>query len=161
MASPAPAPELRLERGSGDDLNSVMEVMEAAFGRRYGEAWTRSQCAGIMPLNGIRLTLARDKTGSHVIGFALARTVADECELLLIAVDPAHHRAGVGSLLLDRFLADAVSDGVGTVHLEVRDGNAAIALYERAGFAPVGRRKAYYKGSDGSRHDALTFARKL
>ena len=47
------------------------------------------------------------------------------------------------------------------VHLEVRDGNPAVAMYRAAGFAPVGRRRNYYQGSDGRRHDALTFARDL
>lgn len=161
MASPAPAPELRLERGCGDDLDAVMEVMESAFGKRYGEAWTRSQCAGIMPMSGIRLTLARVSAGSAVVGFALARTVADESELLLIAVDPGHHRQGIGAQLLERFIADAALDNAAHVHLEVRDGNEAIGLYRRAGFEPVGRRKGYYKGSDGQRYDALTFARQI
>ena len=98
MASPAPVPELKLDRGTGDDLDSVMAVMKAAFGDTYGEAWTRSQCAGIMPMRGILLTLARDPAGLGVVGFSLARSAADECELLLIAVDPAHHRRGIGAL---------------------------------------------------------------
>lgn len=161
MASPAPVPELKLDRGTGDDLDSVMAVMKAAFGDTYGEAWTRSQCAGIMPMSGIRLTLARDPAGSDVVGFSLARSAADECELLLIAVDPAHHRRGIGALLLDRFMAEAAECGAVHVHLEVRDGNPAIALYRAAGFAPVGRRKGYYKAKDGGKHDALTFARRL
>lgn len=161
MATPAPAPGLKLERGTGDDLDSVMAVMKAAFGDLYGEAWTRSQCAGIMPMSGIRLILARREPGGAVAGFSLARTAADECELLLIAVDPAHHRSGIGTLLLDKFLADAAGDGATQVHLEVREGNPAIALYRAAGFAPVGRRKGYYKAKDGNRHDALTFARRL
>lgn len=158
--APAPAPGLTLERGTGDDLDSVMTVMKAAFGDTYGEAWTRSQCAGIMPMHGIRLTLARTPAFSALVGFSLARTAADECELLLIAVHPDHHREGIGGALLDRFMTDAARDGAVHVHLEVRDGNPAIALYRAAGFAPVGRRKAYYKGKDG-RHDALTFARRL
>lgn len=161
MACPATAPGLTLDRGTGDDLDSVMAVMKAAFGDAYGEAWTRSQCAGIMPMHGIRLILARVPMTPAPVGFSLARTAADECELLLIAVHPAHHRQGIGSALLDRFLADAASDGAVHVHLEVRDGNPAIDLYRAAGFAPVGRRKAYYKGKDGGRHDALTFARRL
>ena len=50
----------RVEAGTSDDLDSVMEVMEAAFGSRFGEAWTRSQCAGILPMAGVSLMLIRD-----------------------------------------------------------------------------------------------------
>lgn len=161
MASPAPSAAIRIDRGSSDDLDSVMQVMEAAFGDRFGEAWTRSQCSGILPMAGIRLALARDGDGTGVIGFALARTIADEAELLLLAVAPGHHRRGIGSRLLDDFMDRAREGGAAKVHLEVRDGNPAIAMYRAAGFLPVGRRRNYYRGADGSRFDALTFARQF
>jgi ribosomal-protein-alanine N-acetyltransferase len=157
MATPALARSLRLERGTSDDLDSVMTVMEAAFGQRYGEAWTRSQCAGILPMAGVALTLARDADGD-AIGFSLVRTVADESELLLIAVLPDHHRRGVGRNLMEDFFDRARSDGVRRVHLEVRDGNPAVAMYRSAGFETVGRRRNYYHGSNGDRYDAITLA---
>jgi ribosomal-protein-alanine N-acetyltransferase len=31
-------------------------------------------------------------------------------------------------------------------------------MYRAAGFTPVGRRRNYYRGSDGLRFDALTYA---
>lgn len=158
MASPAPSPAIRVERGSSDDLDSVMKVMEAAFGDRFGEAWSRSQCSGILPMEGISLTLARADKRSGLVGFSLARTIADEAELLLLAVAPAHHRRGIGTHLLDEFMNIARDLDVSRVHLEVRDGNPAIAMYRAAGFLPVGRRRNYYRGADGSRFDALTFA---
>jgi ribosomal-protein-alanine N-acetyltransferase len=34
-------------------------------------------------------------------------------------------------------------------------------MYRAAGFSPVGRRRNYYHAADGSRYDALTFARNL
>ncbi|MEO6198945.1 MAG: GNAT family N-acetyltransferase, partial [Sphingomicrobium sp.] len=132
MASPAPRPTYRLERGSSDDLDPVMQVMEAAFGNRFGEAWTRSQCSGILPLAGISLALARDGDAAAVVGFSLTRTIADEAELLLLAVAPAHQRRGIASQLLDDFLARAREQGASKVHLEVRDGNPAIAMYRAA-----------------------------
>ena len=159
MASPAPCPEIRIERGSPDDLDLVMEVMEAAFGNRFGEAWTRSQCSGILPMAGVRLALARDGDGTGVVGFSMARSVADESELLLLAVVPGHHRRGIGSRLLGDFMDRAREFGAVKVHLEVRDGNPAIVMYRAAGFQPVGRRRNYYRGADGRRFDALTFAR--
>jgi [ribosomal protein S18]-alanine N-acetyltransferase len=150
-----------IERGTFDDLDAVMEVMEAAFGDHYGEAWTRSQCAGILPMTGVSLMLARDPEDGTPIGFSLFRSVAGQAELLLLAVLPSHRRRGIGNCLLKNFIESTRCDGVERVHLEVRDGNPAAAMYRAAGFAPVGRRRKYYHAPDGSQFDALTFARDL
>ena len=144
--------------GTSDDLGAVLEIMEAAFGNQYGEAWTRSQCAGILPMAGVSLMLADDGETGAPVGFSLFRSVASESELLLLAVAPEHRRRGVGRRLLQDFLGRARSDGIVRVHLEVRDGNPAIHMYRHAGFEPVGRRRNYYRGRDGSQFDALTFA---
>lgn len=156
----ATAQAVRLEPGGSGDLDEVMAVMTSAFDSRYGEGWTRSQCAGILPLSGVQLVLARDGDGK-VQGFSLLRTVADEAELLLLAVAPAARRRGVGSTLLEHFMAHAEGLGVRRLHLEVRDGNPAVAMYGAFGFAAEGRRRKYYTGSDGSEHDAVTMARQL
>jgi ribosomal-protein-alanine N-acetyltransferase len=152
--------DVRVEIGTSDDIDSVMLVMDRAFGRKFGEAWTRSQLAGILPMGGVSLLLAREAAG-EAVGFSLFRTVADESELLLLAVLPAHHRRGVGRQLLDDFLQRARNEGVGRVHLEVRDGNPAVAMYLTAGFSPVGRRRNYYHSADGQRFDAITLAYQL
>ncbi|MFL6729832.1 MAG: ribosomal protein S18-alanine N-acetyltransferase [Sphingomicrobium sp.] len=149
---------VRIERGTSDDLDAVMEVMEPAFGTQFGEAWTRSQCAGILPMAGVSLTLARDGSERSAAGFSLVRTVADEAELLLLAVNPTHRRRGIGRRLLDDFVDHARSCGARRVHLEVRDGNPAIEMYRSAGFSPIGRRRNYYHARDGRQFDALTFA---
>lgn len=148
---------VRIETGSFEDMDAVMEIMELAFGRRFGEAWTRSQLAGILPMAGVSLMLAREPRTDIAVGFSLVRAVADEAELLLLAVLPAHHRRGVGARLLDEFLKRARNDGIARVHLEVRDGNPAVELYRSSGFAPAGRRRGYYRGPDGESHDAVTF----
>ena len=88
-----------LSPGGDADLRDVLTVMEDSFDPRFGEAWTLSQCAGLLPLPGVWLTLARKD--DEVLGFALARLVADEAELLLLAVKAAGQRQGVGRILLD------------------------------------------------------------
>ncbi|HZU50263.1 MAG TPA: GNAT family N-acetyltransferase [Sphingomicrobium sp.] len=152
--------QLEIEPGTSDDLDGVMAVMDAAFGQHFGEAWTRSQLAGILPMGGVALVLARE-TGRETVGFSLIRTVADESELLLLAVLPTHHRRGVGRRLLEDFMERARNDEVARVHLEVRDGNPAVLMYQSAGFSPVGRRRNYYHSPDGKRFDAITLACKL
>lgn len=153
--------EVRIETGSSDDLESVMKVMDSAFGRRFGEAWTRSQLAGILPMGGVSLMLATEPNSGETLGFSLFRTVANESELLLLAVSPSHHRRGVGSRLLEDFLERARNDGVARVHLEVREGNPAVAMYRSAGFSPVGRRRNYYHAPNGKPFDAITLAHQL
>jgi ribosomal-protein-alanine N-acetyltransferase len=160
MASPAISDDVRVEQGTFEDLDAVMEIMTAAFGDRFGEAWSRSQLAGILPMAGVTLTLAR-LNGAAAIGFSLVRTVADESELLLIAVRPDQHRLGVGRQLLDHFIDWARESGVVRAHLEVRDGNPAVEMYRKAGFTRIGRRRNYYHARDGNRFDALTLSKQL
>jgi ribosomal-protein-alanine N-acetyltransferase len=149
---------VRIEEGGLGDLDSVMQVMRDSFDPMFGEAWTAPQCAGLMPMPGVWLSLARD--ADRVIGFALARAVLAEAELLLLAVTRDHQGQGVGALLLDRFIMLSQRKGVEELHLEVRDGNPALALYQRAGFVEVGRRRNYYGGNDGRLYDALTLSRR-
>jgi len=149
------------EQGTSRDLDAVMQVMTAAFGDRFGEAWTRSQCAGILPMSGVSLVIARDDPNGSVVGFSLSRSVADEAELLLLGVMPSHRRRGIGGALLERFIESARQGGAGRIHLEVREGNPAIAMYQSAGFKQVGRRRKYYHGENGSDFDALTLSRDL
>ena len=78
--------------------------MPRAYAVGLSAAWTRSQCAGILPMAGVSLMLARDSDDGEPIGFSLSRSVADESELLLLAVLPDRHRQGVGSRLLDDFM---------------------------------------------------------
>ena len=153
--------DIRIERGSFNDIDSVMAVMDSAFGRRFGEAWTRSQLAGILPMAGVSLMLAREDGGDSVIGFSLFRAVADESELLLLGVLSSHQRRGIGRQLLHDFLEQTRNDRVARVHLEVRDGNPAVEMYRNAGFLPVGRRQNYYHAPNGKRFDAITLAFQL
>ena len=146
----------QLLQGCASDLDGVMAVMTAAFPDRFGEAWTRSQCAGILPMTGVKLFLAEDCDG-RIVGFSLYRTIADDSELLLLAVHPDSRGKGIGRQLLTHFIDDSKKTGASRIHLEVRDGNSAIEVYRKAGFEQVNRRRNYYRGRDGGSFDALTF----
>ncbi len=124
---------ITLREGGLADLDAVMAVMDDSFDPRFGEAWTASQCAGLLPMPGVWLTLAHEN--GTVVGFALARAVAGEAELLLLAVRRGRQRRGVGSMLLERFRQRREGRGAARLHLEVREGNHALSLYERAGFS--------------------------
>ncbi|HXT79727.1 MAG TPA: GNAT family N-acetyltransferase [Acetobacteraceae bacterium] len=85
-------------------------------------------------------------------GMLLARIVADEAEVLTLAVAPEVRRQGIATALLRAARHRAYQDGARCLFLEVGVANgAAQALYGGLGFVEVGRRRRYYR--DGS--DAL------
>ena len=138
----------------------IMDVIDAAFDPKFGEGWTASQIADALA--------GRDRVGEvaiadgRIIGFSLARCLSYEAELLLVAVMPEWRKQGVGSQLISRAIAQVGRNGAEAIFLEVRDANhAASALYRAQGFAPIGRRKAYYVGQDQVRRDAITMRRCL
>ena len=96
-----------------------------------------------------------------LIGFSLQRVVADEAELLLLAVVPSWQGRGIGRTLLGQFIDDSRGRGAHRLHLEVRDGNPAVRMYRLAGFDLAGRRSKYYHGAGDQMFDALTFARTI
>lgn len=87
--------------------------------------------------------LAEGESGG-LLGYAVLFTVLDEGNLDNIAVAPEHRRQGVADALLGEIVGFG-REHLSTLTLEVRASNApAIALYEKYGFAAVGRRKNYY-----------------
>jgi ribosomal-protein-alanine N-acetyltransferase len=143
-----------------DDAVSLSEIMQRAFDQRYGEAWTSGQLLGTLVLPATWAELALD--AGRPIGFSLARAVADEAELLLVAVDPRQRGQGTGGRLVERAMEAARTRGAVKMHLEVRAGNApARKLYAKSGFQDVGIRPAYYLGSGRERFDAVTMSRQL
>jgi ribosomal-protein-alanine acetyltransferase len=82
----------------------------------------------------------------RVIGFLIGRAVADEFEILNLAVAQSHRRRRIATRLLETMAAWLRTIGTRRAYLEVRASNeSAIALYARHGFSPSGRRARYYQ----------------
>ncbi len=82
--------------------------------------------------------------------FLIGRVIADEAELLTLAVAPAARRQGLGARLLARFALAAAEKGAITAFLEVAaDNAAAISLYAGAGWTDAGLRRGYYRDPIG------------
>lgn len=146
-----------------DDIDRIMAVMAAAFDPAYGEAWNRRQVEDALCLGSCHYMLAgaNGKSPSEqepAAGFFLSRTGFEEEELLLIGVSPEFRRHGVGRYLLEQLRIAAAGRGAKRLLLEMRRGNPAKSLYLGFGFLPIGERRDYYRGPDGQRIDAITFA---
>lgn len=142
------------------DIDDVIEVMNAAFDPVFGEAWSKSQLSGLLITPGSWLLLLHiaDKTA----GFAIARSVLDESELMLLAIAPDFRSRGFGRQLLDAVIHEAKEREARRLFLEMRsDNDAALRLYGKSGFIPVGHRLRYYRGEDGILRDAITMERSL
>lgn len=151
---------VRFTAKSTDNIDAMMAVIAVAFDPGFGEAWSAAQVRGSLAMGTAWARIAW-RADARPLGFTLCRHIGPEAELLLIGVDPAARRGGVGRALIEHAVADAARRDATTMFLEVRDGNtAALALYLASGFTSIGRRRDYYRGADGTRFDAITLRRR-
>jgi ribosomal protein S18 acetylase RimI-like enzyme len=88
--------------------------------------------------NDIDLECSRVAVDVEPVGFALAARRGTEAWIGGMGTSPPYRRIGLGARTLRAAIAAVATAGVGTVWLEVLEGNvAAIALYERLGFRRV------------------------
>lgn len=132
------------------------EVLAGMHKICFTDAWDAAAMAALLSMPGSAGLVAVD--GDSLIpalmppgpaGLVLWRTVAGEAEILTIAVLPPWRRSGLGGRLLQAALDAARAAGAEMMFLEVAaDNTAGLGLYEKNGFIPVGRRKAYYGDKD-------------
>jgi ribosomal-protein-alanine N-acetyltransferase len=110
------------------------------------DPWDAGAFAQILSLHGVFGYVAW--CGETPAGFAIARDLGGEAEILTIGVLPRMRRRGLGRALLVAIVAQAGERRCGSVVLEVAaDNPAARLLYESAGFIRVGTRPHYYRRS--------------
>ncbi len=138
------------------DAARLAQLHGASFHRGWGEGEFEAMLAE-------RNTLVhRLRAGRKIIGFAVSRTAADEAEILSIALAQSHRGRGLSHDLLLTHLGHLAGRGVRTVFLEVEENNGpACRLYQRTGFAIVGRRERYYRETNGEQLNALLMRRDL
>lgn len=152
LFSGSAAPEIRTATSA--DAPEMARLHAGAFHRGWSvEEFERllAERAAIAHV----LTVPRGR----MLGFVLSHMVPPESEILSIAIGKSAQGRGHGRALLTHHLGRLAALGVTASFLEVEAGNAAaLALYRRAGYGEVGRRKAYYAGPDGAA-DALVMRR--
>lgn len=123
------------------DASALAKILDNAA---EAAQWPLESYERMTHLPGALALVCETETG--VTGFLLARQVADEAEVLNLAVLRESRRKGQAAALLTTALEQFRDSGVLRIFLEVRESNQpAIAFYTKHGFTRSGRRKAYYR----------------
>ncbi|MEX1185105.1 MAG: ribosomal protein S18-alanine N-acetyltransferase [Gemmatimonadaceae bacterium] len=149
------ADALVLRHAALADVERVAELELTCF---TSDPWPRQSFESFIDRAGVTFIVAEDPGREEgIVGYAVLIRVAEEAELLNLAVAGDSRRSGIGSSLLRSLLEVAARDGVTMVYLEVRESNAAArGLYAAHGFVEVGRRRRYYQRPE---EDALILQR--
>ncbi len=123
-----------------EDLEAVLAIEIASA----PHPWTAGIFADELAQGGTRrYVVALDD--ERVVGFCGLLLSLDEGHITNIAVDPTLRRRGYAHAMMLVIVRTAIARSLRALTLEVRVSNkAAIALYQRFGFAPGGVRPRYY-----------------
>lgn len=149
--------KLHIERARLEDADLVAKLHAQGFYR----GWPREDFQSYIAGPDTPLYVACDAK-RKIAGFAMLRIVADEAELITIAVDKAWRRKGVGRMLVRHLFGELLRTPARKLFLEVADDNpAALALYGRLGFTRLSERQGYYPRPDGTPATAIVMGRDL
>lgn len=124
------------------DIASVHAIEELAFPDTAWSAETFwSELAGVPATRHYLVA----ELGMQIVGYSGLMAVGSEADVQTIAVAPDARRRGVGTMLLDALLDEAVRRGCSQVTLEVAASSEdARRLYAGRGFEVVAHRSGYY-----------------
>lgn len=131
------------------DLDDLVELERTCFAYH----WTRDQfLIGLEQGGYIVLGIRID---GQLVAYMAFSLIADEMEILNLAVHPDYRKKRLGSALMDRAFAICRTKGVSKSFLDVKESNIpAIAMYRKYGYEQFGVRKRYYPDT---KEDALLF----
>lgn len=107
------------------------------------DPWSEKSVASELD-NPLSYWLVWEENG-QVLGYVGSQTVLGETDMMNVAVHPDARRRGIAEALILALVDGLREKESHCLTLEVRASNApAIGLYEKLGFAQIGRRKNYY-----------------
>lgn len=141
-----------------EDLHTVAAIEARSFEQPWKRPTIEEELAN--PESRAFIWRSQDRTDrSAPEAYILLRILVDEVHIMKLAVVPDRRGEGLATRLTEQALNEARREGCQRAILEVRTSNsAAIRLYTRMGFEPIGERKRYY-GPAGE--DALVMAKNL
>jgi ribosomal-protein-alanine N-acetyltransferase len=131
-------------------LDAVLAVERMA----YEFPWTRGNFVDSLAAGHVAQMLT-DTNGS-LLGYLVALPGFEEMHLLNLTVAPAEQGRGHARVMLEWLASLCARQHARQLWLEVRESNArALGVYQRFGFAHIGKRKGYYPAPQGRREDAV------
>ena len=122
-----------------------------------GGIWTKKGYRRELDSPNSQLLVLSLESGS-IIGCSCFWAILKEAHITLLMIHPDYQGQGLGQLLLHSLLREAVNYSLEHATLEVRISNqSALAVYQKFGFLPLGRRKGYYQNTG---EDALILWRR-
>lgn len=141
MASEWPPSDRTVRRFESRDVEAAEEIAKSS---PEAAQWPEESFQESLNWPGVVAFVS--EVDGKVTGLILGRRVADEAEILNLAVTPSARRRGEGGELLGAALNEFRLRGVRRVFLEVRESNkTGIAFYEKHFFLKTGRRAGYYR----------------
>jgi [ribosomal protein S18]-alanine N-acetyltransferase len=155
----APAASIELRPLAAPEIPRVAHLHVAAFGDNTEGSLARAAGSLREELHRPWALVWVAWKGEDAVGSIAIWVVADEVHVLDVATHPAHRREGIGSALVTQAIAAARSREAKSLFLEVRRSNeAAIGLYQGAGFEQTGVRKRYYPDNEDALEMKLTLS---
>jgi ribosomal-protein-alanine N-acetyltransferase len=136
-------PMVHLIRASFAHVPLLAALQNASF---PNDPWPESAFAPLLIAPpGFGLLAVNDSP----IGFALARVIVDEAEIISLGIAPTARRQGYARAILLGLIDQCRLRGAATLFLEVAARNEpAKALYRTHGFLETGKRPHYYPNGD-------------
>lgn len=144
---------MKIRRMRIEDAPAIVALEKQCF----SDPWSENSIAS-EAVNPLSYWLVAESDG-QIAGYVGSQTVLDSADVMNLAVSPMFRRQGIGQALVTELADYLQKKGVIALLLEVRVSNTpAIALYQKLGFAQVGRRPKYYRNP---REDAFILRREL
>ncbi|MDR3414788.1 MAG: GNAT family N-acetyltransferase [Nevskia sp.] len=143
--------EYAIRLASAADAAAIAGMSREHIERGLGWRWREPRVLGSIRDRATNVAVAEHH--ARLSGFGIMKYSDDTAHLLLLAVDTAHRRKGLGAAILRWLEAVAHTAGVEKVLVEARAGNHdALAFYRHQGYRPAARIDGYYQGvEDGVR----------
>jgi [ribosomal protein S18]-alanine N-acetyltransferase len=136
-------PGIRL--ASGADAPAIADMSRQYIEYGLGWSWTAARIAAAIQDESTNVAVVHLSDG--VVAFGIMHYGERSAHLALLAVHPMRRKQGIATRLVSWLEKCADTAGIERVSVEARSDNpAAIAFYQKRGYAQVDRLAKYYRG---------------